>query len=121
VNPEVERALASDLVIDLTTTGRKSGEPRTVEMWFHRVDGRYYITGWPGSRGWYANILADPSLVIRFKDAGTPDLAAVAHPITEPALRRRVLDQVYEVEGGEAGGDFDSWLARSPIIEFTPA
>jgi deazaflavin-dependent oxidoreductase (nitroreductase family) len=121
VNPEVERALASDVVIDMTTTGRKSGAPRTVEIWFHRVDGRYYITGWPGSRAWYANVLADPSLVIRFKDAGTPDLPAVAHPVTDSALRRRVLDHVYEVEGGEAGGDFDSWLARSPIIELTPA
>ena len=121
MDPEVERALASDLVIDMTTTGRKSGELRTVEIWFHRVDGRYYITGWPGSRGWYANLLVDPRLVIHFKDAATPDLAAVAHPITDPGLRRRVLDQVFEIEGGAARGDFDSWLAGSPIIEFTPA
>jgi deazaflavin-dependent oxidoreductase (nitroreductase family) len=118
---DVDRALASDLVIDMTTTGRKSGEPRTVEIWFHRVDGRYYITGWPGSRGWYANLLVDPRLVIHFKDAATPDLQAVAHPITDPDLRRRVLDQVFEIEGGAARGDFGSWLASSPIIEFTPA
>ena len=34
-------ALGRDQVIDITTTGRKSGEQRRIEIWFHRVDGRY--------------------------------------------------------------------------------
>lgn len=120
MNPAVEEALSTDLVIDMTTIGRTSGEPRTVEIWFHRLDDRYYITGWPGRRGWYANLLADPRLVIHFKQADTPDLAAVAQPITEPALRRRILEAVFEIEGGTARGDFESWVVDSPIIEFTP-
>ena len=41
----VADALANDQVIDITTTGRKSGEQRRIEIWFHRLDGRFYITG----------------------------------------------------------------------------
>ncbi len=42
------RALATDRVIDITTTGRTSGAPRRIEIWFHRVGDTVYITGTPG-------------------------------------------------------------------------
>ena len=115
---ELEKALQNDLVIDITTTGRASGEPRTVEIWYHRIGGRYYITGWPGRRGWYANLLEDPRFVITFTRSSNLTLTAVAHPITEPALRRRIIDAVFEIEGGRAHGDIDEWVESSPIIEF---
>ena len=31
--------------IDITTTGRKTGEPRRIEIVFHNIDGRLIITG----------------------------------------------------------------------------
>ena len=34
-------------LIDITTTGRRSGEPRRLEIVFHRIDGRFYISGSP--------------------------------------------------------------------------
>ena len=36
IGPGSSRA---DRTIDITTTGRRSGQPRRVEVWFHRVDG----------------------------------------------------------------------------------
>ena len=54
----VRRALENDLVIDITTTGRKTGRPRRKEIWFHNIDGHLYITGTPGRRDWYANLLS---------------------------------------------------------------
>ena len=121
MSTDLEKALANDLVIDITTTGRTSGAPRTVEIWFHRIDGRYYITGWPGRRGWYANLLEDPRFVITFTRSSNLTLAAVAHPITERALRRRIIDAVFEIEGGRAHGEIGEWLQSSPIIEFVAA
>ncbi len=44
MNNEAASALASDRVIDITTIGRKTGEPRRIEIWFHRLDGKYYIS-----------------------------------------------------------------------------
>ena len=121
MSTDLEKALANDLVIDITTTGRTSGTPRTVEIWFHRIDGRYYITGWPGRRAWYANLLEDPRFVITFTRSSNLALAAVAHPITEPALRRRIIDAVFEIEGGRAHGEIGEWVESSPIIEFVAA
>ena len=51
----VRKALETDLVIDITTKGRKTGQPRRKEIWFHYLgEGEVYITGSPGKRGWYA-------------------------------------------------------------------
>ena len=42
-------ALRSDLTIDIVTTGRRSGLPRTTEIWFMVVDDTVYICGTPGA------------------------------------------------------------------------
>jgi deazaflavin-dependent oxidoreductase (nitroreductase family) len=120
VNDGAQSALDHDLVIDITTTGRKSGEPRTLEIWFHRIDSRYYITGWPGVRGWYANLLDNPRFTVHLKQSATASFEAIARRVTDEAERRKILRATFEVEGGAGRGDFESWVATSPIIEFTP-
>ncbi len=120
ITEQARQALSKDLVIDITTTGRKSGQPRTLEIWFHRLDGRYYITGWPGVRGWYANLLDQPRFTIHFTRSANVAIDAVARPITDEIERRRIIQAVFDLEGGGARGDFESWVATSPVIEFTP-
>jgi deazaflavin-dependent oxidoreductase (nitroreductase family) len=114
-------ALAQDRTIDITTTGRRSGRPRRVEIWFHQLDGRIYISGLPGRRGWYANLVAEPDFVFHLKESVTADVPARARPVVEPAERREVLEQLLPRLGREDA--FDDWLARSPIVEvlFPPA
>jgi hypothetical protein len=70
----LRQALARDRVIDITTTGRKSGQPRRIEIWFHRLDGRLFITGLPGHRSWYANLLANPAFTFHLKGSAKADL-----------------------------------------------
>lgn len=48
----VARALGRGRLADITTTGRRSGLPRRIEIWFHVLDGRVYITGLPRRRDW---------------------------------------------------------------------
>jgi hypothetical protein len=43
----IKQALERDLTIDITTTGRKTGQPRRIEIWFHNLDGDLYRTGLP--------------------------------------------------------------------------
>ena len=92
LNANVQEALEKDLIIDITTTGRKSGDARRVEIWFHNLDGILYITGLPGTRGWYANILVDPRMTFHLKETAVADLPALATPITDPhhPLHRRI-------------------------------
>jgi deazaflavin-dependent oxidoreductase (nitroreductase family) len=121
MNNEAAKALASDRVIDITTTGRKSGQPHRIEIWYHRVDGKYYITGTPDRpRSWYANLVAHPAFTFHLKDSATADLPAAARPVTDPAEREKVLPAILEplAEMTSAPGmESATWIARSPLVE----
>ena len=109
--------------IDITTLGRRSGIPRRIEVWFHRVDGRWYLTGMPGPRNWYANLRAHPRFIVHLKHGVTADLPATAAPVDEPT-RRRVISAVLDLQNRpeiaarvSRRQRFDDWLARSPLVE----
>ncbi|MCH7787607.1 MAG: nitroreductase family deazaflavin-dependent oxidoreductase, partial [Chloroflexi bacterium] len=74
MNEEIKNALKQDRTIDITTKGKKSGEPRRIEIWFHNIDGRIYITGTPGTRGWYANMIANPDFTFHLTRTAQPDI-----------------------------------------------
>jgi len=123
MDDKVAGALASDRVIDITTTGRRSGQPRRIEIWYHRLDGRYYITGTPGHpRDWYANLVAHPSFTFHLKQSADAELPATARPITETAEREKVLGGILasfsELTSGPGQQPAD-WIADSPLVEVT--
>ena len=115
MSEQVQRALAHDRTVDITTIGRRSGQPRRIEIWFHNLDGRIYISGRPGLRGWYANVVAHPDFEFHLKESAEADIRARAHPITDPAERRRVLSGVLAGIGRE--GALEDWVDHSPLIE----
>src|SRR5580698_948608 len=123
MNNEAAQALASDRVIDITTTGRQTGQPRRIEIWFHRLDGKYYITGTPGRpRSWYANLLSHPGFTFHLKESATADLPATARPVTDPAEREQVLAPILASLGdlvSETGQEPAVWVASSPLVEVT--
>ena len=67
----IRAALASDRTIDIITTGARTGQRRVTEIWFCRLDDVLVITGTPGPRDWYANLLRHPDFVFRPERAGT--------------------------------------------------
>jgi deazaflavin-dependent oxidoreductase (nitroreductase family) len=81
--------LARHRTIDLTTIGRRSGRPSRIEIWWFYIDGSFFITGTPGPRDWYANVLADPNDTIH---AAGHDLRATANPVSDVEVRSRVFD-----------------------------
>ncbi len=116
MDDSIRRALEQDRTIDITTMGRKTGQPRRIEIWFHNLDGRIYITGSPGTRSWYANLLANPEFTFHLKGSAKADLPARARPITDSAERRGVLSQILRKIGRDAG-NLSEWLERSPLVE----
>jgi hypothetical protein len=114
----VQRALDNDRTVDITTTGRTSGQPRRIEIWQYRYDGRRFLSGSPGTRDWYANLLVDPEFTFHLKGSAQADLAAVARPITDEAERREVIAGILE-DLGRGSGDLEQWVARSPLVEVT--
>ena len=113
----------AERTIDITTLGARSGIPRRVEVWFHRVDGRWYLTGMPVPRSWYANLRAHPRFIVHLKHGVTADLPATAAPVDEPT-RRRVITAILDLQNRpdiaarvSRRQDLDDWLARSPLVE----
>jgi hypothetical protein len=94
IDDRIRRALSRGHLIDITTTGRRSGMPRRIELVFHNFGGRLFISGRPGRRGWYANLVAHPGFTFHLKGPVKADLPAIARPITDLAERREVLGQV---------------------------
>ena len=53
----------------LTTTGRKTGLPRELEIWFVEREGRVYILAEHGYKAhWVRNVVTDPRVTIKLAD-----------------------------------------------------
>lgn len=112
VTEEARRALERQRIVEITTTGRRSGRPRRIETWRYRAAGRYWLTGSPGSRDWYANVLANPEFTLHLNDR---DLPARGRPVTDPDERARVFGEI--VPALDWAGSLASWIAGSPLVE----
>jgi deazaflavin-dependent oxidoreductase (nitroreductase family) len=89
MDEKVRQALEQDQTIDITTTGRKSGLPRRIEISFQHLDGRLYISaGTPGRKDWFANLQANPEFMFHLKESVQVDLPARARVIVDEAERR---------------------------------
>lgn len=120
MDPRIESALEHGHTIDITTTGRKTGEPRRIEIVFHNIDGRLIISGSPVSdhqRAWLLNLEADPDLTFHLKGHVRADLPATARIITDPAERRTIAEWI--VVNAWRQQDVEAMTAWAPMIEVT--
>lgn len=115
MDDRVSEALSRGGVIDITTTGRKTGRPRRIEIWFHNLNGSLYITGLPGSRDWYANLLVHPEFIFHLKAKARADLPARATPVTDETRRRSILSGILDKLG--RSGSLEAWVKDSPLVE----
>ncbi len=85
---------ARDRTVDITTIGRRSGQPRRIETWFYRAGGKIHLTGLPGRRDWYGNLRANPAFTFHLKHGVRADLPATARAIVDEAERRPILTEI---------------------------
>jgi deazaflavin-dependent oxidoreductase (nitroreductase family) len=117
----VQRALGRGHVIDITTIGRRSGQPRRIEIVFHNIDGRLFISGTPNprrTRDWLLNLAADPRMTLHLKGAVRADLPATARIVTDVAERQQIFDWI--VAHAWRSMDVDAMQRWSPLIEVLP-
>lgn len=80
-----------NLLLLLTTTGRKTGQRRVTPLQYEEIDGRIYLAAARGRKAdWYRNILADPNVEVRIKSRRFSGLA-------EPSLEARRIADFLEV------------------------
>jgi deazaflavin-dependent oxidoreductase (nitroreductase family) len=112
----IDTALERGHTIDITTTGRTSGEARRIEIVFHNIGGRIYISGTPYARKrrWLLNLEADPHFTFHLKGKTRADLPATARVIDDEAERRTILPHIARAWGRD---DLDRMVRYSPLIE----
>jgi hypothetical protein len=81
------------------------------------VEGRYFITGTPGPRGWYANLRADPAFTFHLKRGMSADLPARAVPVTDREERQRILSAPETAWYRDQVGSVDELVVGSPLVE----
>jgi deazaflavin-dependent oxidoreductase (nitroreductase family) len=114
----IDSALERGHVIDITTTGRETGQPRRLEIVFHNIGGRIYISGIPFTRrrSWLANLEADPHLTFHLKGKVRADVPATARIIDEEKERREIVPHIARAWGRR---DLEQMVRYSPLIEVT--
>jgi deazaflavin-dependent oxidoreductase (nitroreductase family) len=104
----------------LTTTGRKSGEPRTSAL-IYAKDGDDYLVvasmgGAPMHPAWYLNIEANPKAEIQVLADRIPVTARTATPEEKPRLWDIVREQWPNYDVYQSRTDRDI-----PVVVLTPA
>jgi deazaflavin-dependent oxidoreductase (nitroreductase family) len=77
--------------ITITVTGRKSGRPISIPVWFVLEDAKLYLLPVSGSdTQWYKNVLKNPSIRI---DAGGDKAELRAIPVTDPKQVSSIVEK----------------------------
>jgi deazaflavin-dependent oxidoreductase (nitroreductase family) len=104
----------------LTTTGRRTGQPRTNALIFGR-DGNDYLVvasmgGAPSHPNWYRNLLENPSGEMQVRGDHIQVTARTAEDVEKPRLWKVMTD---------AWPNYDVYQARTdrviPLVVLTPA
>ena len=92
----------------LTTTGRKSGRPHRIEIWFAIDEGRLYLlSGGGDAADWVKNIRKNGTVRIQVGSRSVAARARIARPGKEEGRARELLDAKYL--GWKPGKKLSSW------------
>lgn len=104
----------------LTTTGRTSGEPREIEIWFGLIGSTLYLLSGSGTgvsgrpkAHWVRNLEKQPRVTVRIAEVSYPGVARlVEHGTTEDSAARELLVAKYQPS---SSGDLANW-GRSALV-----
>jgi deazaflavin-dependent oxidoreductase (nitroreductase family) len=117
--------LAGEAYCYLSTTGRVSGQPHTIEIWFGMPpDGSvlYLLSGGGGRSDWVRNLRANPTVTVRIggrEAAGHDARARVVEGSNEDAVARRLLATKYQ--GWDGTSAMSSWARTALCVAIEPS
>ena len=110
------RSLSGEDFCYLTTTGRVTGRPHEIEIWFALVpEARtlYMLSGGGGRSDWVKNLHRDPEVEIRIAGERLGGRAREAKDMEEDELARRLLVDKYE----SSPGRLENWRRTAlPVV-----
>jgi deazaflavin-dependent oxidoreductase (nitroreductase family) len=111
----IDPSLGEEDYCYLTTTGRTTGEPRTIEIWFALDDDRLYmLSGGRDRSNWVKNLLRTAEVSVRIGTAVFGGHARVAKTGEEDERARR---QLFDKYTPRYDGDLENWRQTAlPIV-----
>jgi len=107
--------LAEEDFCYLTTTGRITGRPHTVEIWFALHNSTLYIlSGGLDRADWVKNSLRHPRVNIKIQDSVFEGQARPVKDVDEDALARKLLFEKYS----PTDDDLEDWARTSLPMAF---
>lgn len=98
----------------LTTTGRVTGKPHEIEIWFGLRDDTFYLmSGGRDNSDWVKNLLKNSSVTLRVANRTLHATARLVQDEAEEAMARNLLADKYNERGSD--GLLSSW-ARSAMV-----
>jgi deazaflavin-dependent oxidoreductase (nitroreductase family) len=112
--PTLDPAVAGDDYCYLTTTGRVTGRPHEIEIWFGLEGTTLYMLSGGGDRSdWVKNLRAQPSCAVRIRETRFPARARILDGGAEDARARTMLVEKYQPR---YSGDLQDWGRRSRVV-----
>jgi len=100
----LDPTLALESYCYLTTAGRVTGNPHTIEIWFALVDNTLYLLAGGHRSDWVLNLRRQPNVSVRLRDTTYDATARLVTDPAEDALARRLLLAKYATYGGDLTG-----------------
>ena len=94
------RALVHEQYCYLTTTGRVTGRPHEIEIWFALDGDTLYMLSDSHGSDWVKNLRRTPRVTVRIAGERFEGSASVVEDGEEDELARRLLVEKYEQEPG---------------------
>jgi deazaflavin-dependent oxidoreductase (nitroreductase family) len=91
----------------LTTTGRVTGKPHEIEIWFGVQNSSIYLMAGDHGSDWVKNLLKDPSVTVRIAKHNFTGTASVVKDEQEEMTARNLLADKYKER--EADGSLSEW------------
>lgn len=100
---------------NLTTTGRRTGRPHTIEIWFARTGTTLYLLSGARERSdWVRNVMATPEVGVGLDgEQHSATARVVAGGTEEDATARRLLLEKYERPGRH---DLEGWGRNALVV-----
>lgn len=100
----------------LTTTGRVTGRPHTIEIWFVVEDGSAWLFTEPdGDTDWVRNLRREPRVTLRVGANEVNARAEVVEVSRNAAVRRAVAERYQNADDG-----LDDWAREALVVRVTP-
>ncbi|MBW3594360.1 MAG: nitroreductase family deazaflavin-dependent oxidoreductase [Actinobacteria bacterium] len=116
---EIPPEWATESFCYVTTTGRRSGTPHTIEIWFGLAgDSMYLLAEGKERADWVRNMRADPDVTVKVRDVTFPAKARFVDDADEEEAVRRTMAAKYQ--DWTEGTPMSDWARSALLIALDP-